>query len=623
MTSQPLLSLKHAILALLAATLLLFIVACGGDDEPAATAAPAPAPTAAPPATMAPTPAPTMAAPAPTAAPTAAPRPTATPRATAAPTTTATPRPTPTPTAIMTPEPKVPVSSRLILAVSPPGSQTTMYHTQNSGSSTGVLRTIYDQLIWMDRHTEAYEPMLATEWSMSPDGRTWTFDLRKGVMFHDGTEFTSKDVRRSYDVTTLEASLSYRRTTWVNWVGDSANIDTSDPYRVVFNLQAPTPFLIQDVSEASVFPILSADHWDSEGEEGYSDNPIGTGPFTFAEFGVGVGLLVERFKDPGDDHWWKIPEFAEVNFLYVPEPATRQAMLIARETHIASIPALLMQGATAAGFKRVRSTLPGMSYFFVFPLFFPEPITYRNSSYGENYDPDDPLNDVRVREALNIAINREELREVFLGDRAFIQAVHGMMPTRRAFDPEWTPYPYDPDRAKALLAEAGYPDGLEISVVVAPNMSGFPEAPDITEATLPYWNAIGVKTNFTTLDYGLVISNTQTYQYGHTLVGYRFGVGPGYISGTWSNGLFSGVPIWQDPVLLEHYKEYEQTVDADRLDELELIYGQRMYENFGTVPMFWILPEAAIDPEVVAEYEANMGNFGPVRHLEFAVPVYK
>ena len=55
---------------------------------------------------------------------------------------------------------------------------------------------------------------------------------------------------------------------------------------------------------------------------------------------------------------------------------------------------------------------------------------------------------------------------------------------------------------------------------------------------------------------------------------------------------------------------------------MELIYGQRMYENYGTVPMFWILPEAAMDPEVVAEYEANMGNFGPVRHLEFAVPVY-
>lgn len=497
-----------------------------------------------------------------------------------------------------------------------------MYHTQNSGSSTGVLRTIYDQLLWMDRYTEAYEPMLATEWSMSPDGKTWTFDLREGVMFHDGTEFTSKDVRRSFDVTTLESSLSYRKRTWDNWVGDSTNIDISDPHRVVFNLQVPTPFLIQDVAEASVFPILNADHWDSEGEDGYSDNPIGTGPFTFSEFGVGVGLVVERFKDPDDNHWWKIPDFAEVEFQYIPEPATRQAKLIARETHIASIPALLMQGATAAGFKRVRSTLPGMSFFFVFPLFFPEPIEFQGSEYGKNYDPNDPLNDVRVREALNIAIDREEIREVFLGDRAFLQAVHGMMPTRRAYDPAWTPYPYDPERAKMLLAEAGYANGLELNVVVAPNMSGFPEAPDITEATLPYWNAIGVDTNFTTLDYGLVISNTQTYQYGRTMVGYRFGVGPGYISGTWSNGLFSGVPIWQDPVLLEHYKEYEQTVDADRLDALELIYGQRMYENYGTIPMFWILPEAAMDPEVVAEYEANMGNFGPVRHLEFAVPVY-
>ena len=498
-----------------------------------------------------------------------------------------------------------------------------MYHTQNSGSSTGVLRTIYDQLLWMDRFTEATEPMLATQWSMSPDGKTWTFDLRRGVLFHDGTEFTSKDVRRSYDVTTMESSLSYRRRTWVNWVGDSTNIDISDPYKVVFNLQVPTPFLIQDVSESSVFPILSADHWDSEGEEGYSANPIGTGPFTFVEFAVGEGMLVERFKNAEDDHWWKIPGFSEVQFQYIPEPATRLAMILTNETHMAGIPALLMPEATERGFQRVRSTLPGMSYFFVFPLYFPEPIEFQGMSFGENYNAADPLNDVRVREALNIAIDREEIREVFLEDRAFLQAVHGMMPSRRAYDPNWTPYPYDPERAKELLAAAGYGDGLELNVVVAPNMSGFPEAPDITEATLPYWNAIGVKTNFTTLDYGLVISNTQSYQYGGTLVGYRFGVGPGYISGTWSNGLFSGVPIWQDPVLLEHYREYEQTVDTDRLDELELVYGKRMYEGFGTVPMFWILPEVAVDPEVVADYQANMGNFGPVRHLEFAVPVYK
>jgi len=290
---------------------------------------------------------------------------------------------------------------------------------------------------------------------------------------------------------------------------------------------------------------------------------------------------------------------------------------------MAGIPALLMSDATERGFEKVVSTVAGMMYFFVFPLWFPDPIEYQGMTFGDHYDASDPMNDVRVREALNIAINREELREVFLGDRAFIQAVHGMQPNRRAYDASWTPYPYDPERAKKLLADAGYPDGLEIDVTVAPNMSGFPEAPDITEATLPYWNAIGVKTNFTTLDYGLVISNTQTYQYDRTLVGYRFGTGPGYIAGTWSNGLFSGIPIYQTNELLETYKEYEQTVDKDRLDELELVYGKTMYENFGTVPMFWILPQIAVDPEVVAEYTANMGNFGPVRHLEFAVPVYK
>ena len=93
----------------------------------------------------------------------------------------------------------------------------------------------------MDRYTEAYVPMLATEWSMSPDGRTWTFDLRKGVMFHDGTEFTSKDVRRSYDVTTLESSLSFRRTTWsTGWATPSTSIRPT-PTRSFSTFSLPHP----------------------------------------------------------------------------------------------------------------------------------------------------------------------------------------------------------------------------------------------------------------------------------------------------------------------------------------------------------------------------------------------
>ena len=176
---------------------------------------------------------------------------------------------------------------------------------------------------------------------------------------------------------------------------------------------------------------------------------------------------------------------------------------------------------------RPRSTLPGMSFFFVFPLFFPEPIEFQGSSYGDNYDPEDPLNNVKVREALNIAIDREEIREVFLGDRAFLQGRprHDAHPPRLRSSMDSLPLrPGTREGASRRGGLSRRPYNRRRSCTQYVGASR--RAPDITEATLPYWNAIGVKTNFTTLDYGLVISNTQTYQYGRTLVGYRFGVGP-------------------------------------------------------------------------------------------------
>ena len=95
------------------------------------------------------------------------------------------------------------------------------------------------------------------------------------------------------------------------------------------------------------------------------------------------------------------------------------------------------------------------------------------------------------------------------------------------------------------------------------------------------------------------------------------------IMGALARDVSPGVSICQDPFLLGHYKEYEQTVDTDRLDKLELAYGKRVYEHFGIIPMFCVLPQIAVGLEVVVEYQGNMGNCGRLRYLGLAVPVYK
>jgi ABC-type transport system substrate-binding protein len=481
------------------------------------------------------------------------------------------------PTSTLTPTDavaKVPISPRLKVAMQPPGSQTTLYHLHNSGSSTGILRTIYNNLIWKDRFTEEDKPMLATEWSMSPDGKKWTFKLRRDVLFHDGTEFTSKDVRRSWEITTSPQSQSFRAKPWAARVGSAENIDISNPYEVVFNLTTPVADLNAEVAESSVFPILSADYWDKLGEKGYGEKPIGTGPFKFVELQVESHMLVERYKRSGDSHWWQIPEFDEVLFQFVPEASTRLAMSLAGETHIAEIPALLMPQVEAKGIQRVRSTLPGLSFLFIFGgLYYPEPMQYEGVDLGKNYDPSEPFLNIKVRQALNLAIDREQIRRTFFGDRGTLQAIHGMVPWHPGYLAEWKPYPFDPQNAKQLLAEAGYPDGLTFDLVVPPNIAAVPEGPDIAEALVSMWQAIGVTANLKTLEFGQLIAKSQAFEMHRTVWGINFGATT-TISGTWSNAVYSGVPIWHDQFLLQKYDEYAKSVDPVRRNALEVEYGK-------------------------------------------------
>ncbi|MBM3925846.1 MAG: hypothetical protein FJ320_07650 [SAR202 cluster bacterium] len=283
--------------------------------------------------------------------------PTGAPQATATSQPTSTPVPTSTPTAA----PKVPVSPRLEVAMVTPGNQVTMYHL-TFFSAGSVLRPMYNFLIWNDVKSDQEKPMLATEWSTSPDAKSWTFTLRKGVPFHDGSEFTSKDVRRSWEIITSAKSIATGASDFRGNIGSADNIDISDPGKVTFKLAQPWPEFSFAVSEAYTLAIYKADHWDKVGEEGYKANPIGTGPFKYKELKVNEHLLYERFKKKGETHWWKVPEFDELQFHYVNEDATRLAMLLAKEVHIADISRTLLPQAQSRGFKVANASLPGLEF---------------------------------------------------------------------------------------------------------------------------------------------------------------------------------------------------------------------------------------------------------------------
>ncbi len=600
----------------------LFILACGVEATP--TPAPTATPTPRPVVTLAPTATPTL-APTPTTPPgvtavaTATPLPTARPTqppgvtlvATPTPTPTATPRPTPTPTKVVA---KVLVSPRLKVAMVPPGNQVTMSY-KTFQSSGGLLRTMYNHLIWVDRVTGASKPMLATSWTLSPNAREWGFKLRKGVPFHDGTEFTAKDIPFTARVGLTEGSPDALLVTLKNILPEpEKNIEIVNDYEIIMHLAQPNVELEFNMGEEWTFMILSKNYWDKVGEKGYNDKPIGTGPFKFVELKIGQHLLVERFKNPGDSHWWKIPEFDEVQFFYVPEDATRTAMLLTGEAHISDIPGMLFKDAETKGYRRVRSTLPGFA-FFVF-------IGGQYYSTPDKFDPNDPLTKVQVRQALNLAIDREQIRKAFFGDKAILQAVHGMPPFREPYNEKWKPYPYDPKRAKELLAEAGYPSGFDITLHGAPNMSGVPGAPEVQEVIAGYWNAIGVKTKLSTLEFAKVLEQQRFKNFVRSAYMMRYSTAPPDL--LYRIGLSGGgSSFFEDPFLEAEYKKYTSTADLQERRRLELQWGNVLYEQYATVPLVWIFPEVAVNPSVVAEYQANHLHFGPVRHHEFTKAVYK
>ncbi len=638
----------------LALILSLAIAACGDDDDtPEPTAAPTAAPTAPPAPTAAPTAAPTMAptqAPAPAATPTRAPvaTPRATPPATATPAATATPstpRPTPRPTASPTPVPTtpppslVPAATRLRIAMVPPGNQVTMmWQTLQSG--TGPLKPMYEMLIGEDSLTGDWTDQgLASEWSVAPGATDWTFKLREGIPYHStdtwtGGVFTTKDIQGSIALHVREDSLS-TASIWTNLGAQKPEaFDIQDDYNFTWRLSKPEPLFEGYASSGWVGTMLSKDYMDAVGVEGYAEHPIGTGPFRFIELVIDSHILYERV----DDHWRKVPDFEELQFHYVKEDSTRLAMQLTEETHIADIPAVLIPEALQRGQVVSVGTLPGFYlYIWIGGLYYDTDMAIRvGDRQGEiqprapGYDPDDPLRNVLVRKALNLAIDRELLNQTFWDGDAIPQLIHNFPPTHPDFKhDDWTPYPYDPDEARRLLAEAGYPDGFDFDFQTS-IVSGVPEAPDVAEAVTSMWQAIGLSPNLLPIEYGTMRSEMRARDVGRTVGTFRQGAGQGgiytrggiqYRLGPVPGGAGNG--LWEIPALDDIWIELANAVEAEDILEKTYEIGDYLYENYITVPLFFLFPKAVVNPNYVVEYKQNMLHFGPAVGHEYTQPVYQ
>lgn len=350
-------------------------------------------------------------------------------------------------------------------------------------ASLGVAGPLWDWLTEVDANGKLH-PGLAESWKEAADGLSWEFKLRPGVKFHDGKELTAEDVQ----FTLMEAfrrpdAKSSRVEQFRKGIKE---VQVLDPRTVRINLAARWPTLAHDLGNQPGIEgiVLPRQYIKEVGWETFAKKPVGSGPWKFVRYDPGNVVEFEAVKD----HWRTPPKFDRLQILNVPEVTTRLAMLRAGEADLATITLDTVPDAEAAGLKVISD---------------PDRTSVRIQLNATYYPNAGPIGDVRVREALNLAINRQEMVNTIFRGRGEPAAVFPAGKATIGYPADLKPYPYDPERARRLLAEAGYPNGFTIRMFSL-STGGFAQYQQVAEAVAGYWERIGVKTTIIPTELGAV-----------------------------------------------------------------------------------------------------------------------
>ncbi len=484
-----------------------------------------------------------------------------------------------------------------------------------AGQTFLQIRPVYEYLIGVDAENGKYTPQLATEWKLEPDGLSFRFKLRQGVQFHNGYgEFTSKDLEEPWRQRTR---TDFVTTLAGYWRDTLSGIEKVGDYEAVYHLKRPDGNYLLTMSEQrGSMEMFSKKNFDEAGQPTIQ-NPMlaGTAPYQYLDRRQGEYL---RFKRAPYKHWRVTPDFEEIEFRFIKEPSSRLAAFITGEAQIATLPEDLLAVAEKGGGRIINGRAAGLRTFVpLYCCYLKDP---KDPSKGPLW-PDSPLQDVRVRKALAKAINRDALNKAYFGGKGTPMLLPHHHPTRPGWNPDWEKraqeaYGYDPEAAKKLLAEAGYGPGKPVvtNMLIAP-AAGYSGGEDVEEAIATQWRAIGVDAKLVTMDSGerdkllrgLQLSN-------HAIVD---ATGSDMWTGTTNGGSTLGVRgrgvelADLDKVLAE----MGNTLDEKKQDELWRKAGDIMFDQYQSLPLFWLPTQVVVRKDVVAGYSFPGSITGSWTHL--------
>ncbi len=359
-------------------------------------------------------------------------------------------------------------------------------HFHNFGPNNSLSRHIFDALVFVDKD-DRFFPGLAESWR-AIDANTWEFKLRRNVQWHDGSPFTAADV-----VFTFARARNVPRSPGLMtaFIGERV-VEKIDDYTVRFRNPGPDPLIVNNLPQIA---IVSARHGRDAATEDYNSGraAIGTGPFRFVEFIPGERIVLER----NDAYWGPKPAWSRVILRPIKTDPSRVAAMLAGDVDmIENVPTADVARLRADPRIAVNSALSTrMMYLHLDRHRAVTP--FAESRDGKPIP--NPLNDLRVRQAMSAAINRQGIVERILAKEAE-PAGQFLVQRYPGASTRLKPDAYDVDRARALLASAGYPNGFRLTIH-GPN-GRYPNDRTILEAIAQMFSRIGIETKIEALPAG-------------------------------------------------------------------------------------------------------------------------
>jgi peptide/nickel transport system substrate-binding protein len=410
-------------------------------------------------------------------------------------------------------------------------------------------------------------PSLAESWTVSKDGLTYEFVLRKGVKFHNGDPVTADDVKFSFERYHGSAAKLLK-----DKVRDVQIVDVS---RVRFHLKEPWPdfMTFYGTSATGAAWIVPKKYVEKVGEDGFKKAPIGAGPYRFVSFNPGIDLVVEAF----DGYWRKTPSVKRLVFRSMPDETTRAAALRAGDVDIV----YLLSGPTAQDVKkasnlRLAAALPPGVVFLDLP---------------DQWDPKSPWHDRRVRLAASHALDRKAINQAeTLG---MSRPTGGLIPRSLDMAKAYEPPAYDVPLAKKLLAEAGYPNGFD-----AGDLTPFPPYFSTAEALANYLQAAGIKTRVRTMERAAFLAAWREHKIKNVIMGLGAPAGnaatriEAYVT---KNGIYAGGVV---PEIEDLYARQAREMDRKKREAIVHQIQQIMHDRVLHVPVYELAFLWGIGPRV-------------------------